>query len=396
MQVTKIHGPLWFIHKVEKKISMEHLRRDWSDFLEYAKEFITEPFVVLDVGCSGGIDEILNNFGDKLIYYGVDPNIKEVERLNENNTNPNISYINCFMNCGDIDRKNDKINRITDFFEITSAAEGAKIIKERQENEHRDLVENNLWTEMELTSKYINMDEFIIDNGIEYIDFIKTDIDGLDLNFFKNIEKYIEKIKLNAIMAEVSFASDFNDEADLTNLLKKYYFALNLLSIRQYSTKFLPNLYALNLSAQTISGRILQGDALYIKDKSQFGGLSPQELLKISMVMDLVSLTDCAAEIFNLFEKELASTGINIRQSLDLMSKQRRFMPSQNYDDFLNSFYTDHESFYPQKYSAKALMRFLDESIVKLGMNDFYRLMLSVNSPTLKDLLYSFLKKIRR
>ena len=42
---------------------------------------------MIDVGCSGGIDEILKNFGDKIIYYGFDPDVKEVGRLRLDNLN---------------------------------------------------------------------------------------------------------------------------------------------------------------------------------------------------------------------------------------------------------------------------------------------------------------------
>jgi len=246
---------------------MEHLRNDWSEFAKYAKEFITEPLTIIDIGCSGGIDEILKNFGDKIIYYGFDPNIKEIERLKANNKNPNISYIESYIDCRSEDIKNNSpASVLSNDFKNLSAAEGAKIIS-KSNADHKSMVENNLWNEMQLTSKNTKITEFVKEKNLKYIDFIKSDIDGLDLSFFKSCQEILEPMQVLSVVAEVSFACNINDEADLTLLLKKHGFGLNLLSTRNYSSKYLPDLYALNIAAQTISGRIIQGDALYIKDE---------------------------------------------------------------------------------------------------------------------------------
>ena len=46
-----------------------------------ARSLSKEPFVLLDIGCSGGINPMWRIFGDRLLALGVDPNIEEVERL---------------------------------------------------------------------------------------------------------------------------------------------------------------------------------------------------------------------------------------------------------------------------------------------------------------------------
>lgn len=352
---------------------MEHLRRDWSDFLEYAKDFIEEPFVMLDIGCSGGIDEILKNFKDKIVYYGFDPNVAEIKRLNKDNENPNIYYVEAFVDCkvpeGDVDSKKAELSS---FFHTNSAVEGARIIKEKIQSSHKDMVDNNLWEELDLSKNEVSISSFVKENNLEYIDFIKSDIDGLDFSFLKNIEAIIAPLNVLSIVAEVSFADNDNDEADLTNLLKKHKFALNALSTRSYSSKYLPDLYEFNIAAQSISGRITQGDALYIKDISCFKNLSPQKLLKLSIIMDLFNLTDCAAEIFNVYHKELALTGIDVKKSLELMVKQRKFLGKVSYDDFIKEFYENHDSFYPKNYPLKNLIEVYGKKIIELSMDDFF------------------------
>ena len=78
---------------------MEHLRNDWSEFLDYSKNFISEPLVMLDIGCSGGADNLFKNFNEKILYFGFDPIVEEVERLNITNDNPNFKYINAYIDC---------------------------------------------------------------------------------------------------------------------------------------------------------------------------------------------------------------------------------------------------------------------------------------------------------
>ena len=49
---------------------------------ECRKELSEEPFRVLDLGCSGGIDSNWRSLEPYLVALGIDFNIREIERLN--------------------------------------------------------------------------------------------------------------------------------------------------------------------------------------------------------------------------------------------------------------------------------------------------------------------------
>jgi len=62
-----------------------------------ARSLSKEPFVLLDFGCSGGINSMWRIFGDRLLALGFDPNIEECERLNASEKSNRIEYIAAFI-----------------------------------------------------------------------------------------------------------------------------------------------------------------------------------------------------------------------------------------------------------------------------------------------------------
>jgi len=61
-------------------------------------------FFLLDVGCSGGIEEHWFAFGDRLRAIGFDPLIAEIDRLSSLNTDPGVVYEAAYVGCREYDR----------------------------------------------------------------------------------------------------------------------------------------------------------------------------------------------------------------------------------------------------------------------------------------------------
>src|SRR5262245_57062815 len=53
-------------------------------------------FMLVDIGCSGGIDSVWRCFGPRLRALAIDPNITEIERLKGSETHPGIRYLAAF------------------------------------------------------------------------------------------------------------------------------------------------------------------------------------------------------------------------------------------------------------------------------------------------------------
>src|SRR5689334_11991415 len=67
-------------------------------------ELASEPFTLVDVGCSGGIDNDWRAFEPNLRGVAIDPNVEECERLTRVETNANLRYVSGFV---DWDRTTD-------------------------------------------------------------------------------------------------------------------------------------------------------------------------------------------------------------------------------------------------------------------------------------------------
>ena len=54
--------------------------------------FDREPFVLIDVGCSGGIDPPWRHFGPSLVVHGYDPNVAACEEAQAREPFPHVKY----------------------------------------------------------------------------------------------------------------------------------------------------------------------------------------------------------------------------------------------------------------------------------------------------------------
>src|SRR5260370_39660125 len=76
---------------------MEGLGRPTSFAKLVGRQLQHESFTLIDVGCSGGLDEAWRSFGPKLRAFGFDPNLAECTRLASLEPNPNVRYIPSFV-----------------------------------------------------------------------------------------------------------------------------------------------------------------------------------------------------------------------------------------------------------------------------------------------------------
>ena len=55
-----------------------------------------DAFTLVDIGCSGGISPIWNQFGATLCALGFDPDVQDVERLRQAETRKGVTYVAAF------------------------------------------------------------------------------------------------------------------------------------------------------------------------------------------------------------------------------------------------------------------------------------------------------------
>ncbi len=77
---------------------MEGIRPAKSFLRQLAGQLGDTRFTLIDIGCSGGIDEVWRIFGSRLRAFGFDPNLQDIERLNAAEAkHSGVEYIAAFV-----------------------------------------------------------------------------------------------------------------------------------------------------------------------------------------------------------------------------------------------------------------------------------------------------------
>lgn len=342
---------------------------------------IDNPFSLLDVGCSGGIDPVWRRFGTSLIAIGVDPLISECKRLQEQESNSNIRYIP-----GLIVSKTNKLYNQTygNPYGRLSGQFFKTIAKKQQTVEKCDQLSIlNNWQDMQLSVNNITIGSAVNDNPINLnftkidtmpdidtpidqlvndinrnLDFIKIDIDGNDFEVLESAIDTINRSPVLGVAIEINFYGRDEDNSNtfhnVDRTLRKLGFDLFDLSSRKYSSAKLPGKFVYNIFAQTSHGRIFQGDAIYLRDPVAITRannpivcpeLSLYKIIKLICLFELFGLPDHAAELLIYYSSVLTNI-INIDECLDILTKE---VTGQDitYNDFIEATIKDPTILFP-------------------------------------------------
>jgi FkbM family methyltransferase len=265
---------------------------------------------VLDVGCSGGIEDRWTIFGNRLRAVGFDPLVSEIERLARNNTHDGVTYEAAFVTCGNYDQlfppelRNDRIaSRNNDPFSRVSAAAAMR----RMQTPYVQQV-FNAGAPVVLADRSITLDEFVGDDESAHVDFVKIDTDGHDIEVILGAEGLMNAGGVIGLRVEVQFHGPTHDAANtfsnIDRVLRRHGFTLFDLEAYRYSRTELPAPFVYDLAAQTTSGQIMWGEALYCRDLAAAEyermwryEITPDRVMRLACFFDLFKLPDCAAEL---------------------------------------------------------------------------------------------------
>lgn len=303
---------------------------------EFQKELSEEPFHVLDLGCSGGIDVNWRSLEPYLVALGIDFNTREIERLNATEKNKNIKYF-----AGNLELAPDhpiRKERGAPFvceshkaFAKTSAWDAYS-----RKKKHPDTPQSNSKPE------YVNLEKFLQEAGFGYVDFIKIDVDGPDFDILQALEPSLGRLQVLGLKLEVNFngSSDPHDHTfhNMDRLMRKNGFDLYGLELRRYTKNALPGRFEGDFFGQTIKGALAQGDALYFLNQIP-PNYSQIKILKLISLMSLLDQVDSAAELIKGLD-----TKSSLKQSyLDKASQIHGF---PNYKNLMETWGKNPESFF--------------------------------------------------
>ena len=285
--------------------------------------FRAQPFCLVDVGASGGIDGYWEVFGDSLRAFGFDGLIKEVERLNATGGNANRTYYPFLV--GQKDYCPPKGVPDTQPFPRTSAARAAEIANCNYATTYFDQTGSGL-----NTTEMIELDQFFLRDRPTDVDFIKVDTDGSDYQVLCGAKELLSGPQVLGVAIECQFHGLVHDESNTFRNIDRFLTALGFslfdLEVYRYSRAQLPKRFVYRIPAQTQGGQVLWGDALYLRDvgKKEYEHdwsimLRPHKIIKLACVFEIFGLEDCAVEL--LLKHRTAVTGLaDVDVCLDMLT----------------------------------------------------------------------------
>lgn len=338
-----------------------------NDFVRLAAETLkTEHFTLADIGCSGGIDPVWREFGDRFSAVGFDASISECRRLAAEETNPGVRYVSGFVDippdhpfaryAGGTEHVDTMYGRFSAAWMMDIRAERLKTATEDEKFRH------NMWRETELAdrSRPIFAPQVLADLGHQRVDLLKIDIDGPDFRVLNSFDGMFEKLGILGARLEVCMFGSHDDRIhafhNTDRFMRRQGYALVALDNRTYSMRALPACFAITMPAQTVSGRPFLADAFYARDPAgwEWDGigdrLSAEQLIKLAAIYSVWAQPDSAAEILLKFRDRLAPQ-IDVDAALDVLAAQTQAGVEKplSYGDYMASFATDSERFFPDK-----------------------------------------------
>lgn len=151
--------------------------------------------IVFDVGANIGqsVQKFRGGFPDCKIY-SFEPSPKTFETLQQNTCNfENVSLWNCALGSspGKMELLENSYSDMSSFLSLGKSGWG--------QIERRTLVEIK------------TIDQFCLDQKIEYIDILKSDTQGFDLEVFKGAEQMISSNKIGLIYFEITFSDIYKN-----------------------------------------------------------------------------------------------------------------------------------------------------------------------------------------
>jgi Methyltransferase FkbM domain len=326
------------------------------------EELRDEPLTLVDIGCSGGIDSAWRGFEPQLRAVGIDPNVEECARLSAIESNTKVRYVDGFAAwdpSSDLAKAREQRGFVGNNPWNRLAVAATTEIRNSKARSTQQLTSENQWQRVELSSRQVILPDLFDEHGFADIDFIKIDVDGPDFLILDSIKAEFLRRRVLGVGMEANFCGSA-DPSDHTfhntdRFMRSLGFELFGITHRLYSMAALPQRYELPFPAQSVRGRPLQGDALYLRDLGDPSATHPfpltrQKVLKLAALFDIFDKPDHAAEVL-ITHKDLIG---NVDALLDWLADHGEIQIAGGYKAYAAEFSKDSDAFYPPPPQAVA------------------------------------------
>lgn len=320
-------------------------------------------FYLLDVGASGGIERHWSVFGDRLRAIGFEPLVAEAERLQQRSIGTKTTYEAAFVTCRDFDQlfppeiRNDRTrSRNNDPFQRVSAVRAQELMRMNYA-EHVF----NAGAPAVYADRYVVLDDFIPVPEHPSVDFIKIDTDGHDFEVLIGTDRLLSAGGVLGMSIEAQFHGAVheyaNTFANIDRFMRGHGFSLFDLEVYRYSRAALPAPFVYDIPAQTTTGQVLWGEAIYFRDLASLDyermwayDVTRERILKLVALFELFGMPDCAAE---LLVNRRQQAGDVVEPLLDLLAGSGAAVPGA-YRDYIRAFEAEPQALYRSRRLAAA------------------------------------------
>jgi FkbM family methyltransferase len=296
--------------------------------------FREEPFSIVDVGASGGIESHWSIFRPDLVAFAFEPLVNECVRLNAMEAGSRVRYFDCFVGADENGRlfpggARERAHVVLgdNPWERSSAARARRLAMLTPEVVYSDPSSSPV-----LTDKRTTLDRFFAERPDAAIDFIKIDTDGHDYEVILGAKSVLQSRSVLGLFVECQFHGPVHPHSNIfSNIdreLRELGFTLFDIEVHRYTRGCLPGRFAYSIPAQTLTGQVLWGDALYMRDAaaSDYAAhwgvdLSPRKLLKLACLFELYGMPDCAAELL-VVQRESLEPLVDVQWCLDALAAE--------------------------------------------------------------------------
>lgn len=325
-----------------------------------------DPFMLFDVGASGGIEDFWFAWDPVLHAVGFDPLKREVERLNRQSHSGRIHYVDTYVGIDEfgsfppLQASSSKFSRREpEIYNRLSSSLAQEIANysftERFNNDNPDVV---------FSDKKTSIDRFCLEENINNVDFLKIDTDGDDYEVILGAKKSLGGRGVLGLFVECQLHGMTHEHSNIFSnidrVLRGAGFALFDLEVHRYTRRALPGKFQYDIFAQTLNGQVIWGDALYLRDYASDGyaerwGTFPMaKVLKLVGIYELFGLYDCAAELLLLVAQQRVGEKLPVGKWLDHLTIEME--PNvRGYRDLMSKFSTRPTDFFPGPHASPTI-----------------------------------------
>jgi hypothetical protein len=338
------------------------LHTPMTDVLRGRGVFDRYPFVLIDVGCAGGIADPWRSFGPSLVAHGYDPDITACEEAQAREPFPEVHYHARFVGLPESHpfvqgRRADagQWPNTNIWGRVTAGYLAAK-------GQDAEVGEPPAAARLADPAMIISVEEIVGAEGLPTVDFLKVDVDGTDVEVLESAGEALSDQQVLGVAVEVNwFGSGNPSEPSFHNtdvLMRRQGYALFGLTVRPYSRTDLPAPFQRELYAETQFGQPYQGDAIYVRDlaapeqQTLADAYPAEKLVKLACVYELIGLPDCAAEVLNRFRARLAA--FDTETMLEALTPPL-LGEKLTYRQYISKFEEEPHLFLPSAYNSESI-----------------------------------------